>query len=327
MSVRLMLAIQAGFSFPDSGPIGVFGPTPDIDLSALPRDRVQIVQGFRPDHDHFADLGYTCSPDPLDGYAGVIVCLPRAKPLAHAMIWQAVTRTAGPVIVDGAKSDGIDSLFKSIRGRVPVSEPVNKAHGRLFWFDADPAAFADWEPVLTHLEGGFVTAPGCFSADAPDPASVLLADTLPAAPGKRVVDLGAGWGYLSARLLERADIAHLDLVEADHAALACARMNVTDPRARFHWADARTWSAPEPVDAVVMNPPFHTGRAADPALGRDFIAAAARLLPGHGSLWMVANRHLAYETALTAHFRDWSEAAGNTRFKVLHARRPSRQRR
>jgi 16S rRNA (guanine1207-N2)-methyltransferase len=169
---------------------------------------------------------------------------------------------------------------------------------------------------------GFVTAEGVFSADGIDPASRLLADSLPDKLGAHLVDLGAGWGYLASRMLARESLRSLDLVEADHAALACARLNVTDPRARFHWADATTWRPASPVDGVVMNPPFHSGRAADPDLGRAFIASAAGMLSPQGRLWMVANRHLPYEASLTQHFAEVVELSGDNRFKILQAARP-----
>jgi 16S rRNA (guanine1207-N2)-methyltransferase len=73
-----------------------------------------------------------------------------------------------------------------------------------------------------------------------------------------------------------------------------------------------------------MNPPFHAGRAADPALGRAFIAAAARMLSPTGQLWLVANRHLAYETALQEHFRQVAEIGGDPSFRIMHAARPKR---
>ncbi|MAZ25628.1 MAG: MFS transporter, partial [Cytophagaceae bacterium] len=114
------------------------------------------------------------------------------------------------------------------------------------------------------------------------------------------------------------------LVEADRTALDCAERNVTDPRASFHWADATSWEPPALLDTVVMNPPFHTGRKADPALGQAFIAAARRMLKPAGQLWLVANRHLPYETALATHFRASEEIAGDSCFKILHASRPKR---
>jgi 16S rRNA (guanine1207-N2)-methyltransferase len=252
------------------------------------------------------------------------VIVPRAKTQARALVAEAEAVSEGMVMVDGAKTDGVDSILKAVRGRVPVWGPVNKAHGKLFWFEAGQQ-FTDWAVAKTQeIPGGYVTTPGVFSADGVDPASCQLGDHLPEKLGAVVADLGAGWGYLGGRVLERASVEHLHLVEADHAALDCAKQNVNDPRAAFHWADATTWRAPEPVDSVVMNPPFHTGRAADPDLGRAFIAQAAAMLKPKGQLWMVANRHLPYETALSDRFAEVAEITGDNRFKLLRATRPIR---
>lgn len=101
---------------------------------------------------------------------------------------------------------------------------------------------------------------------------------------------------------------------------------MSDARAAFHWADALNWAAPGPVDAVVMNPPFHIGRSSDPGLGRAFIRAAARMLSPRGQLFMVANRHLPYEGDLSATFADVREIGGDNRFKIVQAARPARTR-
>ncbi|MFD3191844.1 class I SAM-dependent methyltransferase [Sedimentitalea sp. HM32M-2] len=328
MSARLSLALETGgLDLPDAGSLCVLHPRAGTDLTPLPMARVRIVQPVRPDHDHFRDMGYDCAATAGPGHAAVLVCLPRSKMLARDLVARACRLTDGPVIVDGAKTDGIDSLLRACRARVQIAGPLAKAHGKVFWFAADSAAFADWLAPERQQVDGFVTAPGVFSADGIDPASRLLAETLPAALGRHVVDLGAGWGYLSAQLLQRATgLDRLDLVEADDIALDCARANVDDSRARFHWADATTWTPEARADAVVMNPPFHTGRAADPALGRAFIAAAARMLTPAGGLWLVANRHLPYESALSDLFAKVAETAGDGRFKVLHAIRPVRGR-
>ncbi|WP_294609025.1 class I SAM-dependent methyltransferase [uncultured Roseovarius sp.] len=324
--VRLTLALSEGsVALPDAGRIAVFAPRVGSDLRALPQERVEVITGFKPDADYFGGLGYTCVVAPEGRYGAAIVCLPRAKMLARALVAQAAAVTDGPIIVDGAKTDGIESMLKECRRRTAVSAPLSKAHGKIFSFAAGPE-FADWLPGQAHvIEGGFVTAPGVFSADGIDPASRLLGDHLPAKMGTHVVDLGGGWGYLSARALERDTIARLDLVEADHAALTCAHRNVSDPRASFHWDDALRWQPETAVDTVIMNPPFHTTRTAEPDLGRAFIRAAAGMLKPGGQLWMVANRHLAYEAALAQSFGQVEEVAGDTRFKVLRAARPARK--
>ena len=321
MSPRLSLALETGgLNLPD-GPVVVVHPRADVDLSNLPKDRVTIVQPFFPDHAAWSARGYRCLPE-IDGeYQSAIVFLPRSKPQARALIFEA-SRAAQLVVVDGAKTDGVDSLLKEVRKRTAISGPLSKAHGKIFWFKAN-GGFADWagQPADIH---GFQTLPGVFSADGIDPASELLGTVLPDNLGPRVADLGAGWGYLSAQILTRPSVELLHLVEADHIALTCARINISDPRAEFHWADATDWGQAGQLDTVVMNPPFHTGRAADVELGHAFIKAAARLLTPQGTLWMVANRHLPYENTLRAVFREGDELAGDTRFKLFRASRPSR---
>ncbi|WP_037317212.1 class I SAM-dependent methyltransferase [Ruegeria halocynthiae] len=321
MSSRLDLALQSGLVL--SQPLTVFGPSPDHDLSALPRES-RIIQPFKPFHDHFADQGFTTTPLTSEACQDAIVILPRAKALARSLIHQASNHASGVIVVDGAKTDGVDSLLKDIRKRVAVEGPISKAHGKIFWFQSEPQAFADWAAPDSQTVDTYHTAPGVFSADGIDPASALLQGALPKKMGARVADLGAGWGFLSAGLLDADGLRTLHLVEADHSALTCARANVADPRAQFHWADATTWKAPDPVDTIVMNPPFHTSRSADPALGQAFIKSAARNLTRHGDLWMVANRHLPYETTLTETFAHVQEVTGDNRFKVFHTSRPRR---
>lgn len=321
MSPRLDLALTSGLEL--SQPLTVIGPTPAHDLSTLPRE-TQIVQPFKPFHDHFAAQGFDVVPEAQDTCQDAFVILPRAKALARSLVHQACVRSSGVVVVDGAKTDGVDSLLKDIRNRVAVEGPISKAHGKIFWFASDPEAFADWAAPEVQTVDGFQTAPGVFSADGIDPASALLRTALPDKLGNRVGDLGAGWGYLSAGLLQKPGLKTVHLVEADHTALTCARANVIDPRAGFHWADAVTWQAREPLDTIVMNPPFHTSRSADPALGQGFIKSAARNLTRSGTLWMVANRHLPYETTLNETFAHVDEVTGDNRFKVFRASRPRR---
>lgn len=328
MSLRLTLALETGqLELPGDGRVLLMHPPGDLDLSELPLDRLLAVQPFRPDWEALERRGVALATEvPGDArFAATVVFLPRAKDLARALVARAADVTDGLVVVDGAKTDGIESLLKDLRKRIDLGAVVSKAHGKIGWFPAAPV-FDDWREVPGDVDG-FRTLPGVFSADAADPASVLLAAHLPTNLGRHVADLGAGWGFLSARILQDAGVRQLDVVEADRRALDCAEVNVTDPRARFFWADARSWSPDSVVDTVVMNPPFHVGRAADPELGRAFIAAAARMLGGSGRLYLVANRQLPYETLLGEAFAHSEEIGGDGRFKILKAERPSRRRR
>lgn len=315
---RLTTALDDGLLSLPEGTVTVLRPPPGYDLSALAT--AQVMTGFKPEAEFWAAQGRNLT-DQIGSTA--LVVLPRAKALARDMIARAA-QTAKLVIVDGQKTEGVDSIFRDLRKALGDLPSVTKAHGRLFWF-AGTDALADWlAPPPAKGPEGFYTQAGVFSEGEVDRASALLAAALPHKLPARMADFGAGWGYLSAAVLKREMVQSLDLIEAEALALDCARLNITDPRAVFHWADATTFRADPPFGGVVMNPPFHTGRAPDPALGRAFIDAAARNLTTSGQLWMVANRHLPYEEALTARFKTVDEIGGDAGFKIVHATRPKR---
>ncbi len=324
-NIRLTLALEAGLSLPEQGPIAVFRPRGDTMLAPLPVDRITAIQSFAPDAAQLKARGIKVAPREEGSFAASVVFLPRAKDECRALIARAMAVTTGPVIIDGSKTDGIESVLKDMRKRADLAPAISKAHGKIFWCDSTDA-FADWNIGPTANKDGYVTAPGVFSANGVDKASAALVAALPAKLGRAIGDFGAGWGYLSAQVLPKhPEIETLHLVEAEAVALDCARQNVTDPRAKFHWADVSRWQTPQLLDGVIMNPPFHTSRAADPALGQAFLQAGHSVLAPGGRLWVVANRHLPYENTLTGLFAQVSEIGGDASFKVLEAVRPKRR--
>jgi 16S rRNA (guanine1207-N2)-methyltransferase len=90
---------------------------------------------------------------------------------------------------------------------------------------------------------------------------------------------------------------------------------------RFHWHDVTSGLLGQ-YDVIVCNPPFHVqGRLDRPDIGRRFIAAAAQSLKPKGRLWLVANRHLPYEDALTGNFQRVRVVAQAHGFKIIEAQR------
>lgn len=323
LSLAFEEAVQSGTGS-DSGTVAVFEPVETTDLAGVPAERLQVVSRHATIHAALSDLD--CRTEPAGPLSAAVVIVPRAKALGRALIARAVAACpGGTILVDGQKTDGVDPLFRACKARIALAGQMTKAHGRAFWFRAAPV-FDDWASAPADADG-FETRPGVFSADGIDPASALLSDYLPATPGRQVADLGAGWGYLGHAILQNASVEHVHLVEDDAVALDCARRNVPGPRAHFHWADATRWTAPEPLDTILMNPPFHQGRKGAPDLGQAFIANAARLLRPVGQLVLVANRHLPYEDSLARHFARFDELGGTGRFKILRAERPARGRR
>lgn len=323
---RLSLILENGaLALPETGQIAIYGAGADDDLRALPKERCEIIQGFKPDHDALLARGFQVVVAATGPYAAAIVRLDRSKAKTRSMLAEAVAKTPnGLIIVDGQKTEGADGFYRECRKRLKVSAAFSKAHGKLFWFTAQDA-FSDWADTgPIQLDEGFQTVAGVFSAEKIDRGSQALIAALPEKLPKRLADLGAGWGYLSRHLLLREKIRELHLIEADHAALECARKNISDPRAHFHWADATRFAPQQPFDGIITNPPFHTSRKADADIGRGFITAAAGMLTPSGQLWLVANRHLPYERTLAETFRNVDEIAGDNAFKILRATKPLR---
>lgn len=325
---RLELALKTGtIALPQTGEIAVINPSAWSDLSALPKDRTRVVHRHFPAYNSFEQSGYKAAPFLSFAPSLSIICLPRSKEEARATVADVAGRGTGQIIVDGQKTDGIDSILKALRKTTKVQEVISKSHGKLIICSGE-GDFAEWQPKARPLIAGrFETAPGVFSADAIDPASQALSEALPDKMKGHVVDLGAGWGFLSDLVLTKADVRRIDLVEADHAALSCAKNNISDPRAVFHWADALEFKPENPVDHVVTNPPFHTSRAAEPALGQGFIRAAAAMLSTKGTLWLVANRHLPYEKTLQDAFREIKSLGSTPQFKLYAAAFPKKDKR
>jgi len=326
---RWTLALESGALSPVGGRLLAMMPVGEADLAALGADEVLAVQGARPDFDRLAARGLSVVPE-LEGQAGfdaalVQIVKARARTLSAIAEALGALKPGGLLIVDGPKEEGIEAVAKALRGLFADVDVWSKAHGKLITLTRPeilPDPVADWvtDPVTT--EGGYVTAPGGFSADGPDRGSEILVALTPPLKG-RVADLGAGWGYIAAEVLaEQEGIAHLDLIEADHAMLEAARVNLDDPRADFHWADVTRFDPAEPFDAILSNPPFHSGRRADPGLGRAFISAAARMLKPSGRFIMVANRHLPYEAALKDAFASGRLLGELEGYKLYEALKP-----
>lgn len=107
--------------------------------------------------------------------------------------------------------------------------------------------------------------------------------------------------------------------------LEAARQNMAalapDMPADFRWVDLVAEKVERRYDVVVMNPPFHQGRAADPGIGHAMIRAASGALKPGGLLFMVANRGLPYEPVLKAGFSRVEELVDEAGFRIWRARR------
>lgn len=179
-------------------------------------------------------------------------------------------------------------------------------------------ALAEGAPRFSE-EMGMHTQPGVFSWNRFDAGSQLLIEQMPPLVGKGA-DLGSGIGFLSREILKSPKVRELHLLEIDGRALSAAKKNILDPRAKFYWADLRNSNLiPTGLDFVVTNPPFHDGGIEDQSLGKDFLRQSSYLLRAGGVCWIVANRHLPYESILKEIFSTVNLKAEANGFKIFEA--------
>jgi len=294
--------------------IAVYG-LPPPDLVETPSDAVQtspLIPGS-------ADLSEMAAGS-LDR---AVVLAPPGTLERGAVLAQALRalKPGGDIIALAPKDRGGQRLSKELTALGLDVDGSGKRHHRIC-LAKRPAKLTGIDEAIAagaprQIPGLGWTRPGVFSWDRLDPGTAGLIQALPALSGKGA-DLGCGIGALAQAVLTSPTVADLTLIDIDRRAIDCARRNLTDDRARFEWADARSLALAE-LDFVVMNPPFHDGGAEDRALGQAFIAAAAKALRKGGECWLVANRHLPYEAALKDHFASTRPVSEGGAFKIYRS--------
>jgi 16S rRNA (guanine1207-N2)-methyltransferase len=301
-------------------------------------------QSFKPEADALAQAGFAVNvTNAQKTYDLVLILPPRQRDEARALLARAVAmiKPGGRIVVSQSNDEGARSGESDLAQLTGDVDSMSKNKCRVFWTASlarlNASLVADWQQldaVRPIADGRFMSRPGIFAWDRIDVASALLAEHLPASLSGRAADLGAGFGYLSAELLTRCPgITRLDVYEAENRALELARVNLQPFEARatldYRWHDVST-GLPGEYDVIVTNPPFHAQRGIDrPDIGKRFIAVAADSIAPGGKLWLVANRHLPYETVLSDNFDSVRTVVQRHGYKIIEAvrsRKPSSSR-
>jgi 16S rRNA (guanine1207-N2)-methyltransferase len=259
----------------------------------------------------------------------------RDENLYHIALAWSLLAPGGTLVLSAANALGGESLAKRIReSGLTLDAVYSKAKCRVVSVTRPAGGAAalppEWLALGDYRElpgTGLVAGPGVFSAHAVDPGSRLLCEALDTPLTGRGADFGAGYGALSHHVLAQSPgIRTLDLYEAESKALAAAKINLAAWQSHvelgYRWTDITATAPGRGYDWIMLNPPFHSGTAAEPALGQRFINAAANSLDSRGALWMVANRHLPYETVLGTRFKQVADLGQSAGYKVYRASRP-----
>jgi len=288
-----------------------------------------------------ACFGYRCPKGQGGGFDTVVVFLPKAR--AELDLRLALARHLGregaTLLLIGGKKEGIAGAARQFQGAVEGAMKVDSARHCQVWLghnQAPPASFdpSDWLQWQTLSSAGIewpvAGLPGVFSLDGLDEGTRLLLETLSGHPLKaeRVLDFACGAGvigsWLQAFRKARAEKpGRVDGLDVQAQAVDCARATYEKNRvAGDIYASDGLAGLEGRWQAVVSNPPFHSGIKTDTSMTEQFLAQVARHLEPGGELRLVANSFLPYEALINRHIGPAEKLAQNRRFTVYRAFRP-----
>lgn len=168
-----------------------------------------------------------------------------------------------------------------------------------------------------------------FSHDSLDIGGRFLAENLPAIKeNARVIDLGCGNGLVGlAALGQNAIPFSLMFVDESTMAVASAEtnaeLNFADHPATvsFKQDDCLSKIKPESADMIFCNPPFHQQNTITEHIAKQMFRQAKTTLKNGGELYVVANRHLPYQSYLKKLFGGFKVHAQNKKFIVYHCQK------
>jgi 16S rRNA (guanine1207-N2)-methyltransferase len=268
---------------------------------------------------------------PAGPFDVALLRLPKARDeqemAAHACL--DALRPGGRLVVYGGNDEGIRSAARTLERLCGTIDTLaTRGHGRVVaasWpagIGGLRTSLGEWRSTTSLEIGGvprnWVSYPGVFAADRIDEGTALLIGALPPLrKGARVLDYGCGSGVIAAAAAAHAPGIALDLLDSDSVALEAARENVPD--ARLVLGAAVGDGGGTRYDAILSNPPMHTGFAENYTLLERLIADAPAHLRADGVLQIVVQRRIPLDRLLAAHFATTTIAAENSRYRVWRA--------
>ncbi|MCK5353802.1 MAG: methyltransferase [Methyloprofundus sp.] len=140
---------------------------------------------------------------------------------------------------------------------------------------------------------------------------------------QQVVDLGCGNGVVGLIFAAKNPAAYVHFIDESFMAVASAEQNFKQAfagrMAGFTAADALSGFTPGSVDLVLCNPPFHQQNTIGNHIAMRMFKQAKSALRSGGELWVIGNRHLAYQFSLTKYFSKVELLVSNAKFIIVKA--------
>ena len=231
--------------------------------------------------------------------------------------------------MSGQKNDGIKTYVK--QASQLFGNPVNAdkkgsaytATIQLNELDGDPLDdknYAQLRPLKTDSKLPLQSKPGIFGWNKIDRGSQFLVNYLPEFSG--ILHPGPFLIWVAPRLpLQAIEQGFERVVATDNnaAALMATSKNLSNNN-KIDW-DVVAANAGDQIhesfDAILCNPPFHSGFAVDSELSIKFLSNSKKLLKETGKALFVVNSFIALEQIATQYFDNVDVVASNGSFKLV----------
>jgi 16S rRNA G1207 methylase RsmC len=170
----------------------------------------------------------------------------------------------------------------------------------------------------------FESFPNVFSGKSLDIGTRFLLDNLEQLNlGGKVLDLGCGNGILGITAMNRLGSSFCYFMDESYFATLSTEHNLKasgiDSRCYKVLHSHQIPSEIKDIDSILCNPPFHLEHVVSTHIANNMIIQSKQALASDGILYLIGNRHLAYDKALKKHFNHVSRLAENTKFIIFSA--------
>lgn len=266
---------------------------------------------------------------PIAGYDLIIYFYPKSKPEA-VMMFDNIRALAGSetrLLVVGDNKSGVKSAEKQLDGLAEEFYKLESAkHCVLLEFSglqqADKFDINKYKKQFEVKSGTLsfpvVSVPGVFNHGSLDMGTALLLKELENHSWQGpVLDFGCGAGVISAFMA----LSHKGVLPTalDVNVLA---MYATQQTFAINGIEGKTLlsdglaEVTESYNAIISNPPFHTGTSTDYSISAKFFSGAPKHLAKNGKLIIVANSFLKYQPQLEENFKHVETPNRNNKFCI-----------
>ncbi|MCO8161365.1 class I SAM-dependent methyltransferase [Pseudomonas sp. 21LCFQ010] len=268
---------------------------------------------------------------PAADFDAAVVFLPKARDLSDYLLNALAARLGGKdLFLIGEKRGGIEAAAKQLH---PLGKPrkLDSARHCQLWqvtVEHPPQAkplnslAKTFEVALEDGVLNVVSLPGVFSHGRLDRGTALLLKHLANLPEGSLLDFGCGAGVLGAAVKRRNPALEVVMLDVDAFATASCALTLAanDLQAQIITGDGID-AAPDGLDTILSNPPFHTGVHTDYKASETLLKKARLHLRKGGELRLVANSFLRYQPLIDEHVGACETLAEGDGFRIYRARR------